>query len=106
MNWNIKLAYFIKSLSKTPEGCYMPWWVRWAFFILMPGTMLSMMAANVYNPMNDVFTIFGHRFSGELFRRLAIDPTPGPWIRVIKRENGLIIVEETTKENDRWKKNS
>lgn len=40
----------------------------------------------------DVITIYGIRYSGELFRGLGFDLRPGRSFRILKRENGVVTI--------------
>jgi hypothetical protein len=47
-----------------------------------------------YDPVDDVLTIEGIRYSGDLFRYFALETPPGRWIRILKREDGRITLEQ------------
>lgn len=46
-----------------------------------------------YDTGNDIMTIEGIKYSGEIFRAFGIGPTPGKWLRIISLENGVLNVE-------------
>jgi hypothetical protein len=47
-----------------------------------------------YDPGRDAWNLDGTTFSGELIRALGQQgPTPSPWMRVIKREDGTVTIE-------------
>ena len=52
----------------------------------------------------DSYTIYGHEFSSYLFKQMAEGPLPGPWLRVIKCEDGQITVECWQKEGEPYGK--
>jgi len=46
-----------------------------------------------YDTAVDVFTIYGVKYSGELFRQFAQAMPIGAPFRIVKRENGEVILE-------------
>ena len=55
----------------------------------------------VWNPGEpDVLTVFGTKMHLDLLRQLGQQgDEPGPWMRVIKREDGLVTVEQKGDDN-------
>jgi hypothetical protein len=49
-----------------------------------------------YDSAMDVFTIYSMKYSGELFRQLAKDMPIGVPFRIVKRENGEMILERVS----------
>jgi hypothetical protein len=43
----------------------------------------------------DVITIYGIRYSGELFRGLGFDLRPDQSFQIVKREDGVITIKVT-----------
>ena len=89
-----KIFWQLHLLSGRQEGEVRCWWVLLLWCIARPVTMLEMLAAKVVNPVSGVVNIGGMRFSMELFRMFDTSPAPGPWFRIIKREDGIITVEQ------------
>lgn len=46
-----------------------------------------------YDKQQDIMTIEGIKYSGEVFREFGIGPTPARWLRIIKLEDGVLHVE-------------
>lgn len=49
--------------------------------------------SHIYNVFEDVLTIEGIRYSGDLFRNFASELPTGAPFRIVKRENGQIVLE-------------
>jgi len=49
-----------------------------------------------YDNLKDIVVIEGTRFSGDYFRYFALlNPVmPGPWMRVVRSERGVVTIEE------------
>lgn len=46
-----------------------------------------------YDAPNDIMTIEGIRYAGEMFREFGLGPNPGKWLRIISIEDGVLTVE-------------
>jgi hypothetical protein len=68
-------------------------WVLFFYYILFPSKIKYLVPCKGYDPVTDVYFLFGCRFSGDLLRELCEASTPTKWFRVIKREHGLITIE-------------
>lgn len=46
-----------------------------------------------YDERNDILEVEGIKYSGHVFRYFGLGTVPGSWIRIIKREDGVAVVE-------------
>lgn len=53
-----------------------------------------------YDPVRDVFTIYGVEYTAELFRSFGGAP-PGSWLRIETRKDGVVTVYVPTPMNQR-----
>jgi hypothetical protein len=60
------------------------------------------LAAGAYDPTADTITIYGVKYAMELFKHLGIGPV-GRWLRVIKREDGVITLEQKEEPDEQSK---
>lgn len=88
------ILWKLHLISGRREGEVVCWWVRVIWCIARPVTMLEMLSARVINPVNCTVKIGNMRFTMELFRMFDTSPTPGPWFRIVKREDGVITIEQ------------
>lgn len=49
-----------------------------------------------YDSVADIFTIYGMKYSGELFRQFATEMPIGISFRIVKRENGQVTLERVS----------
>lgn len=90
-----RIFWRLHLLSGRTEGEVSCWWVLTLWCMARPVTLIEMLGARVWSPMSP-FTvqISGMRFTMELFRMMDTSPEPGPWIRIVKREDGYLTVEQ------------
>ena len=76
-------------------GCRLPVWAVILRCCLRPSMVLVYMAAKVYDPWNDCFSIEGVKISREWFYALKKGPHPSRWFRAVKYEekNETVILE-------------
>lgn len=95
-SWNERLFWWIvEKVFRHPSHMIFPQHLialRWA---LCPISMLTWwMARNwifYYDISRDIFTIYGMKYAGSLFRSLAKNGlNVGAWMRIVKREDGII----------------
>lgn len=90
-----RLAFWKLHLwSGRKEGDLMSRWVLCLWCVARPVTIIEMLAARCINPASDIVKIGSMQFTLHLFRMLDTSPTPGPWFRVIRREDGALTLEQ------------
>ena len=78
---------FIRDkIFRIPESMRAPKWLIWIRFVLFPIHAIRCWpsADPRYEPWNDIFVIFGQRYSGDLFREWAGMPI-GSMFRLVDR---------------------
>ena len=97
--WNVRLFYWlIEKVSRHPEGDVFPLYVMVMRWMIMPfDSFRWYLNLNDhlfrYDPQQDVFTIYGMKYSGSLFRSFSHGGVRiGAWIRIVSRNDGKLIL--------------
>lgn len=87
-----KLFGFMLRVFKHEEGAMLSYPLLFLRFLLFPFQSWKY-AHGYYCPVDDTFEIYGIRYSATLFRGLAFGKL-GSEFRIVRREDGLITLEE------------
>ena len=99
-DWAINLLRRMKRWKGIGEAVVPPRWYIVLRCVLLPSTIPLILGAHFYDPIRDIYTIHGYKFTGAVFDALIFDKTPGPWVRVVKRDNKVITIEQLPKQEE------
>ncbi len=91
-----KIYRFLKRISKVPEGSKLPWYLIVIKIILFPLYSYCALQNGIkYDLCTDTYIIKGMKYSDDLFSAWAEGGMRiGETFRLVKREDGVITVEE------------
>jgi hypothetical protein len=87
------MAWLVHDVARVAEGCMMPKWCYAIRCLLFP---MQWSESRFYDAQTDTYTIQGVRYTGALFSYFAQSKVPGKWVRVTRRDGGVVTLEEQT----------
>ena len=85
------LFYRLCLRAGRTEGSVVPRWLHPVWFAADPMCFVRRwFGCNHHVPNYDLYLIEGEKYSGFFFRQMRRCPLPGPWIRMVRREDGVI----------------
>jgi len=85
--------YVVRKVFKIPEGSKLPFILRMIGMLVCPSRLWRINPAE-YNSVTDVFTIYGIKYSGDLFRAWGKHGiVEGTVFELIKRDDNMVILK-------------
>ena len=89
------LFYRLFLRAGRTEGSIVPRWLYPIWFAADPMRFVRRwFGCNHYVPNCDMYLIEGERYAGIFFAMMHGRSLPGPWMRMVHRENGVVGWEE------------
>lgn len=103
MNRRLKFLRAIRDFFNIEAGVVPPKWLKFIYYVLFPTHyIIDNQEFLRYDAMNNKFYIWSHCYSGEMLYYLSREEiNPDLWFRIIKRENGVITIEQKIFEESR-----